>query len=200
MTDSTPKIAPLPSRDAIRKLKRERIENGMLFPLTATSIGLEEPIQARIRRVTTVDRAVLEQLPQDLQDTLYAGMTEFQREMKNAGDAPDPQSLIEMMTNNDKIVRAANAWCKAAFIHPRLVDAEHEITDEHTWLVTDIEPEDRVAVLMLSLDADSPQIKKLKLFRPQGGPALPNGENLSVAKNPVRVLEPAGAGVHGDGV
>ena len=34
-------IRRLPTRAALRKHKRERLENGFLFPLTATSIGID---------------------------------------------------------------------------------------------------------------------------------------------------------------
>lgn len=193
-------IKALPTREAIKRLRQERLENGLMFPLNATSVGLDEPIEVRIRRITTIDNAVLDQLPKDLKVVLYEGIEEFQKEMKKAENAAEPTNLEEMMANNGKIVKAAKAWAKAAFIHPRLVDTEAEITDENTWTVEDVEAEDLVAILMLSLNADSDQIKKLKLFRPAGRPAVANSENLPVAQDSVRLLESAGAGVHGDGV
>lgn len=197
--DSTPKITPLPSREAIRKHRQERLENGMLFPLNATSIGLEDTIYARIRRITTLDRAVIAGLPNDLQETLFQGINEFQQAMKNADGREDPQSMLEMLANNDTILEAADTWCTAAFIHPKLVKTEAEIDSPTTWLVADVEPEDRVAVFMLSLDADSPQVKKLKLFRPAGRSAALHDAHVPVAPDTVRVLETVGAGVHGDG-
>ena len=202
-----PEIKPLPSFEDILAELQEKQENGMTFPLTATSIGRPEVMQARIRRITTINRVTLMGLPDDLQNTLFEGITEFQSEMASADTNADPQSLVEMAANNDKIVKAATQWCLAAFIYPRLVPTIEEARaqskahpDETVWPIQAIEPEDRVAVLMLSLDADSPQIKKLQLFRPQRQAALPDGAAVPVAETPVRLLEAAPAGVHGDGV
>lgn len=172
----------LPSRDHVLAHRQERLENGFIFPLTITSLGMDETINARIRRIATIDRAVLEGLPTNLQDVIFEGINEFQKEQKAAEGMDDPRNLTEMMGNNDKIMNAADAWCKAAFIHPRLVDTRAEIADEDTWLVEDVEPEDRAAVLMLCLDSDSAQLKKLKMFRPSRATAVQNNAPVSLTE------------------
>lgn len=197
-------LKPLPTREALKKFREDRLINGMIFPLNATSVGMEEDekVHVRVRRISTIDRATLEQLPEDLKVTLYEGIEEFQREMKKAQEQNiEPANLDEMMANNDKIVKASKTFALAAFIHPRLVQTEAEIKGQtDVWTVDDIEAEDLVAIMTICLNADSDQVKKLKLFRPQRALDAANGQNLSVAETSVRLLEPQGTGVHGDGV
>lgn len=189
-------ITKLPSREAIRKHRQDRIENGFLFPLTATSVGLEEVIEVRVRRLSTVDRAAIEQLPQDMQTVVWEGLKEFQAEQRKMADMDEPDNMAEMLSNNEKILKAADAWCRAAFIYPRLVLTEKEITNEGIWLVEDVEAEDRVAILMASLDADSPQVKKLKMFRPQWGIHVEDGSAVPVAPEAESVVESSTNGLH----
>lgn len=189
------KIQPLPSHEMIKRLREERLLNGFTFPLTATSVGLDDVIYARVRRISSLDEAAINQLPQDMQKVVWDGLQEFQEQQKASADLPDPQSLVEAMANNKKILATANAWCRASFIHPKLVMTEAEITDENTWLVESVDAEDRVALFMASLDADSPQVKKLKMFRPEWGQLAPNGEARAMAAEALHVVEPEGAGV-----
>jgi hypothetical protein len=188
-------ITPLPMLDALRRHKQDRLENGYLFPLNATSIGLPEVIHARVRRLNSMDEAAINTLPQDMQETIWQGLKEFQAEQKKAAGMEDPQNLVEMMANNKKILKTADAWCLAAFIHPRLVRSDAEITGPDTWNVEDVEAEDRVAIFMACMDADSDQVKKLKLFRPTWGRAVSDGEAGPVAAETVRAVGPALAGV-----
>lgn len=188
-------ITKLPMLDAVRRHRQERLENGFLFPLSATSIGMEEVIHARVRRLSSVDRAAVQALPADMQQVIWDGLKEFQAEQKKAGDDADPDSLLEMLAGNEKILKTANAYCRAAFIHPRLVLNQSEITDENTWLVDDVEAEDRIALFLACMDADSPQVRKLKMFRPTRRELATDGEAVSMAEASLRAVGTESGGV-----
>lgn len=193
----TDKITSLPSYKAMMDHRRDVIENGFLFPLTASSIGLPDVLQVRVRRLSTVDRAAINALPQDMQEVIFRGIKEMQR-VQQQNNNEEPENILEVLAGNEDILKTANAWCLAAFIHPRLVDSPHEIElgapGETVWALDAIHEEDRIALLLASLDADSAQNRKLKMFRPEWGRAAQDREALPVATAPVDTLEPAGTG------
>lgn len=188
------KITALPTRDAIRRNRRDRLENGMTFPLEVTSLGfdVDEPLRARVRRISTIDSATLEGLPDELKQTVFDGLQEFEKERKAAEGMTDPENLAGMLANNSKIVDVATAWCKAAFINPRLYDTEAEAAKHSdpdpnivAWLVDDVDPEDRVSLFMACVDSSSPAMRKLKVFRPEREALVQDDAPRAVAETAV---------------
>ena len=158
-------LTSFPSRDQLIEQKRLTNENGYTFPLAATSIVQGTDLTARVRRLSTTDRASINALPTAIQETVWAGIQKF-ADMVNDGGKPD--SLIEAATRNDEIRKAADGFCIAAFIEPRLVATEADLTgNPGAYLVSDIEAEDRISFMYACLDADSAQAKQLKTFRPK---------------------------------
>jgi hypothetical protein len=153
----------LPSRDALREHKLRVIEDGYEFPLAATSIVYGQEIKIRAHRLSTTDRAAIDALPTTIQETVWAGIKKFANLVKDGGE---PNSLAEAAARNDEIRKAADGFCIAAFIEPRLVATEAEVAGvPGAWCVNDIEAEDRISFLYACLDADSPQAKQLRPFR-----------------------------------
>lgn len=156
------------SNDAITEFRRKQLTDGYTFPLTSTFAGMDEDDvgDARVRRISSLDSAVLESLPNEVQATVWAGMDamrKFQNEAKSRGE---PTNLKEMMANNREIITAASEWCIAAFIQPKLVKTEAELTPG-AWLVDRVHEEDRVNIFLMCMDNDSDAMKKLRLFRPE---------------------------------
>lgn len=165
----------LPTREAMAEHKRRALEDGYVFPLAATSIVQGTEIKARVRRLTTTDRAAIEALPNDVQATVWAGIKEFQAEQQRISDEGEAQSLLDAVKSNTRVLPAADALCIAAFIEPRLVAAAADLaTHPGAYLVDDIEPEDRISFLHACLDADSASAKQLKLFRRPAAQHVPD--------------------------
>jgi hypothetical protein len=194
----------LPTLEALRTFKEDREINGLIFPLNATSIGMENVMEVRVRRISSVDTAAIQMLPQEIQDTVWEGIDELKAAQKGLEGAGEPDNLSEMLANNTKIVNAARIWSRAAFIYPRLAEndterikLEREITDETpVWTVDDIEAEDLVSILMMCLDADGAAAKKLKSFRPEWTPGLPDGAPGAVAEPALESVGSASTGLH----
>ena len=187
---------PLPSMESIEAFQEEQLVNGFTFPLTATSLGRPEPMLARVRRLSTIDKAAINALPSEMRDVIFEGLTEFNKQQKIMADADDPTSMNEMMANNDKVLAAANAWCEAAFIHPQIVRTrEQAVGKQNTWYLDLIHPEDRVGLLFACLDADNGNAAKLKMFRPKRRDAVENGGNVSMAETAERPVESQPSGV-----
>lgn len=192
-------ITSLPSYKEMKRHQREVIENGFIFPLNASSIGKPDTIHVRVRRLSTVDRAAINALPQDMQQTIFKGIKELQRVQKENNNQ-EPEDILEMLANNEDILKTANAWCLASFIYPRLVESASMIPDESesgevVWALDAVHEEDRIALLLAAMDADSAQNKKLKMFRPTWGNAAQDRPALSVASETERALGPELAGV-----
>lgn len=178
------------SRSALLEHRRKQLEDGYLFPLTATSIGMDEVLKARVRRLTILDRAAIESLPQHVQQAVWEGNKEAERMSKQMA-GQDPQSLIESATKNETILPAANAWAIASFIEPRLVATEPELSGASgAWVVDDIAAEDRVSFFLACMDADSTSARQLKLFRPKTPGHVPTGTVVPMA---TPTVGPAGA-------
>ncbi len=182
------------SRDALLEHRRRQREDGYLFPLTATSIGLDEPLVAHVRRLNLTDRAAIDLLPQDVQGVVWEGVKEFDKLQKaNRAGKDSPDSLDEAILNNEKSMKAADAFCIAAFIEPKLVATEADLpANGAAYVVTDIAAEDRIGLFMVCVDADSARAKNLKMFRRQPSPAVQNGATRPVATPAVNVVESAG--------
>lgn len=164
----------LPTRAALLEHRRRQTEDGYLFPLAATSIGMDDLLQARVRRLNTTDRASIEQLPQAAQEIVWRGMKEFEAEQKKLTEQGKADSLIEAVTSNEKVLLAANALVIAAFIEPVIVATEAEVRDG-AWTVDDVAAEDRISFFFACADADSASAKQLKLFRPKPSVDVPGG-------------------------
>jgi hypothetical protein len=180
------------SRDALLEHRRRQREDGYLFPLTATSIGLDETMTAHVRRLNLTDRAAIDLLPKDVQGVVWEGVKEFdklQKASKAGRDSPD--SLDEAILNNEKSMKAADAFCIAAFIEPRLVATEADLTDG-AYVVTDIAAEDRIGLFMICVDADSARAKNLKLFRRKPHADVSNGTAGPMAAPSLYPVESAG--------
>lgn len=164
----------LPSRSALLDFKRRQVEDGLLFPLSATSIGEDKVWQARVRRLNTTDRAAIEMLPTAMQETVMAGLKAFQKLQK---ETKDPDTLMDVAKQNDEMMTTANAFCLAGFIEPRLVATEAELSaNTDAYLVTDIAAEDRLSWFFACADADHAAARSLKSFRPESSPDVPARE------------------------
>jgi len=197
MPDST-----FPSRAALLKHKRDQQELGLEFPLAATSIGMERQIVARIRRLSLVDRSTIKDLPEPVQAVVWEGLKDLQKEQKRLQEeGGDPQSLLEGLKNNERMLLAADPFCVAAFIEPQIVATEADLADNpDAWVVTDLAPEDRLSIFLICADAESEQAKRLKLFRPRRVIDVPHREAEPVAPAPIRAVEPAGGRVYAEPV
>jgi hypothetical protein len=174
----------LPSRDALIEFKRRSVEDGYEFPLAATSIVTGETIKARVRRLSTTDRAAIDALPTAIQETVWSGIKKFAELVK---DNQEPQSLAEAAGRNDEIRKAADGFCIAAFIEPQLVATEAELTPG-AYLVSDIEAEDRISFLYACLDADSAQAKQLRPFRGKPSQHVPDREAGGLDPEPTEFI------------
>jgi hypothetical protein len=179
------------SRDALLEHRRRQREDGYLFPLTATSIGMDEPMTAHVRRLNLTDRAAIDLLPKDVQGVVWEGVKEFDKLQKASKNGKaDPDTLDEAILNNEKSMKAADAFCIAAFIAPRLVATESDLT-AGAYVVSDIAAEDRIGLFMICVDADSARAKNLKLFRRKPDADVSNGTAGPVAASTLFAVEPA---------
>lgn len=154
------------SRDKMIAARKNSMEKGFWFPLETTSIQVGEEIKVNVRRISMMDKAILEILPLNVQNVVWEGLQEYQREVKKAQAAGDPQSLAEAVRNNSQALKAADAWCIASFIRPRIVRTEDELAlYPDAWLLDDIAPEDRVSLMQACTDSSSDAAKLLKTFR-----------------------------------
>lgn len=159
----------MPSREAFLAFRQKQVELGFEFPLTASSVGKSEQWKARVRRLSLMDRASIDALPSLVQAQIWEGLKVLREETRrrNRDGIDDPESLIEVLANNERVLPAADAFCIASFIDPPLVYRTDELNRfPNAYLVTDIRPEDRVSFFLACSDADSEAAKKLKLFRP----------------------------------
>ncbi|MGB3328218.1 MAG: hypothetical protein WBA46_04635, partial [Thermomicrobiales bacterium] len=161
----------MPSREAFLAFRQKQIELGYEFPLSASSMGKSEMWLARVRRLSTMDRASIDALSPLVQDQIWEGMRIVREETRrrNRDGMDDPESLIELLANNERFLPAADAFCVASFIDPVLVSHPSDLARfPNAYLVTDIAAEDRVAFFLACSDAHSEAAKRLKLFRPRG--------------------------------
>lgn len=165
----------MPSREAFLTFRQKQIELGYEFPLSASSMGKAEVWKARVRRISLMDRGAIDMLHPLVQGQIWEGLKVLREETRrrNRDGIDDPESLLEVLANNERILPAADAFCVASFIDPILVLHPSDLARfPDAYLVTDIAPEDRVAFFLACSDADSEAAKKLKLFRPSGKSAI----------------------------
>lgn len=173
-------VSTFPSRKAFNEFRAKQIELGFEFPLTATSLGREatETLVAHVRRISLMDRAAIGRLDPNVQEVVWQGLKavrEERRKLVNDGRDGDPESLMDVVMANERVLPAADAYCVASFITPKLVATEADLSrpgNEDAYLVTDIAAEDRIDFFMACSDADYDGAKKLKLFRPSQESAI----------------------------
>jgi hypothetical protein len=161
------------SREAVLEHRRKQQDIGFTFPLAATSLGMDEPIRARVRRLSLLDKAAVDRLSQDAQELVWAGIKvmrdERKRRERSGDDEIEPETLEESLAQSEKTMPAANAFCVASFIEPRLVATQREVAQvPGSWWVEDIHEDDRLAFWIACNDSSSDQAKRLKMFRPSG--------------------------------
>lgn len=184
----------LPTRAALVEHRRRQIEDGFLFPLTATSIGSGDTWTARVRRITLTERATIELIPTDLQAAVMAGLKEVQKAVAEADQRAENQSLLDTVKENGRVLPAADAFCVASFIEPQLVLTDADLaTNPDAWVVTDIAAEDRIGWFLACVNAQSEQAKSLKMFRPATPVDVPTGPvGGMAAPTTIGLAEPAG--------
>lgn len=157
------------NRNELRRRKQNAQGLGFEFRLSETSIVAGEEQVARVRRITLTDQASINQLPDTLQRVVNDGLAYVENEQKRVQEEGlSTDTLEDRVKNNTRLLPAADAFCLATFVEPKLVATEAELAQfPDAWLVADIEPADRIDWFMACLNADSEAAKKLKPFRPK---------------------------------
>lgn len=175
----------LPARKAIQDHRRRQLEDGYVFPLTATSLGQDEVWEIRVRQLSMMDQAVVNALPTATQDAVYRGMKEFEKAQKAVAKLPEATNLVEVTKNNATLLQAADRFLCAIAIEPTIVMTEAELEmNPDACVVTDIAAEDRVAVFMAVLDSESAQAKRLRLFRREHSNDVPARSDVRLVETP----------------
>lgn len=156
----------LPKPSLLQEHRRRQVEDGYVFPLEATSLGGDELWHIRVRDISLMNSANIKMLPTATQDVVYAGLKELERTTKVAQSLPEATNLFEMAKNNEMILQAADRFFCAVAVEPQVVLTQAEVADEDTYYVDQIAPEDRVTLFFATMNKESEQAKKLKLFRP----------------------------------
>lgn len=178
-------------RQALEKNRRDQQELGFEFELVASSLGLAEPLKARVRRVTMNDPDAFEQLSMPVQRVVQEGISELRSEQRRTG-RDETESVEETLRGNRTVLKAADTFAKASFISPELVDTDAEAdAREDAVKISDIHPEDRIRWFIICQDADSMAAAKLKLFRPKSV--------IDVAGRPAQSAEARGPVEHAEG-
>lgn len=140
---SVPEGAGFRPRSVVAAEASERRNRGTQVFLPATQT------LAVIRDLPFTDYTMLSGIPAELREQIDASIRNKDvQEVARTGQM-QTESLsraVDMFSHAEKM---ANAVCIAAFIKPRLVMRESELVpgDEFVWLVTDVELDDRLAVL-----------------------------------------------------
>ncbi len=88
-------------------------------------------------------------------------------------DAPDaPLTIDRIMRNLETNEEQANLYCTAGFVVPRLVETEAEVTDDTTWLVTDVHIQDRLDFQNACVGSDAASARRLAPFPDEPGAAV----------------------------
>jgi hypothetical protein len=187
------KIRELPPLATIMEHRRRQEEDGFEFELTATSIGLGGDVWvAHVRRTTLAEGGGLENIPRHLQNAVTQGLEDIHRANKAAEGTK--RSVLDMVRENKTVLKAADPFCVAAFINPKLVLTEAELADNPgAWPVSAIAAEDRIGVFMICANAQSEQAKTLTFFRPEPSDDVQDGAAVRLDAHPsLSVVEHAG--------
>jgi hypothetical protein len=191
------------SFEALLEFRRRQREDGYTYDLNATSIGLRTPLTAHVRRLNLTDRAAIDLLPKDVQGVVWEGVKEFDKlQRANKAGRESPDSLDEAVLNNEKSMKAADAFFIASVLDIRqgdkvlttkivANDAERQ-RFPGSFAVHGIAAEDRVKWFMVCVDADSAKAANLKLFRGKSDAHVSNGAVGTVAAPSLYPVESAG--------
>lgn len=184
--------------DELLDHRQAQQRDGYTFPLSASSLG-GGMFEVHVRRIALIDRASLKQLPQHLQETVWAGLKELREQndkRRKAGGQP-AQSLVEELKENETAIKAARAFAEASFLGLVKGDREEELTGVKLQRVLDggISEEDQLAFFVASTDAESEQAAKLKLFRPRPQIVVEDSSTGDASAPAIRDLGTEGSGV-----
>ena len=175
----------LKSRAERRRQMQNQHRLGHTFDMPATNLLLDERVEARVRRISLSDEAASNLIPDHLQDQVNQGLKvleKAQEEIRQNGVSDD--TLRDRVRNNRIVLPAADAYCVATFVSPRLAFDEAEAErlerdlayweandvaedDREVWTVDMVDAEDRIDWFMANLDADRAKAMNLKRFRPR---------------------------------
>lgn len=152
--DAPPTVYTVPTREQARA-KRDQEQQGFWFRLFRTG-G-----HAHVRLLSLADKATLAGLPLAQQARALEVFNELNKEQGGSGAL----TIQRLNKNQDRQERLANTLCIAGFVTPRLVASESELDgDPHTWLVTDVHIQERIAYYNLCIGQDQETDSKLIPF------------------------------------
>lgn len=185
-------VRRLPSNDALEAHRLRQQQEGFDYELTATSIGLDTPWVATVRRITVTEDGAIDNVPQHLQTVVAQGLADVQAATEAAKRSD--RTFQAIVAENKTILTAADPFCVAAFIDPPLVMTKEELATapENAVVVTNLAPEDRIGAFLFCANARSEQAKLLRFRREQSQAYVPNRPAGPVAAATLRSVEPAG--------
>lgn len=196
MTDQDFKAASGIALDEFLDHQKRRVSEPYWFPLHASSIGRKTVWKVLARRLNMMDRASLGHIPENMQNFVWQRLQDIQKDMQALQESGEnARTITEAHANNEQSIRAANIYCHAAFVDPRIVlEQGQENVPERKLFVDRIAVEDRLAFLLACNDADGEQARLFETFRPGSAPDVRDREAEPVAPTSIR---PAGdAAIH----
>ena len=176
----------LKSRQEMKEHRKRKATEGFEYELTATSLAMEEPQIARVRRITLTDQASIDQIPTDLQQIVNDSLDYIEQDQKKllAQGGASTDTLKDRARNSTRFLPGADAFCLATFVDPVLFVSEEEADafersqkpddTRRVWTLDLVEVEDRLDWFWACLDADHQAAKKLKLFRDRSAIDVPS--------------------------
>lgn len=163
----------------------KRRENLFKFPLHVSSLGRSKIWKVVCRRISIMDRASLDMLPNHLQDEIWKALRRMDKErekMQRAGR--EPQNIRQALANNESYLRVADTFVSVAFLDPKItLDKSKENPGERTLHIDRIAEEDRIAFLLGCQDGDSEEARQFELFHPESEGTVPAGNNGPVVED-----------------
>lgn len=158
-------------------------ERTFTFPLYASSVGRKDVFKAVVHRLSLMDRASIGHLPDTLQNEVWLNLKDAQKDIQKMSDeGTEPKDITEALARTDKYARAANLYCEAAFIKPKItVDKRKEDLDNGVMHVERINAEDRIQFMLACNDAESEAARRFVRFREQSTSDAPVGDTVDVA-------------------
>lgn len=197
----------LKSRTERRNQMKNQHRLGFTFDMPATNLLLDDKVEARVRRISLSNEAANDLIPDRLQDQVNEGLKVVQKtqeEIQQNGVSDD--TLRDRVRNNRVVLPAADAYCMATFVSPRLAIDEAEAerferdqqywdandveeADREVWTIDMVDEEDRIDWFMANLDADRAKAMNLKRFRPRSVVDVAHRPAEPVAATPVVLAE-----------
>lgn len=194
---STPILAPDFDIDEFLEHEEQRRENVFTFPLHVSSIGRSKIWKVVARRVSIMDRASLDLLPDTLQDEVWKSLKRMEKEREKLQKAgAEVKSIHQALANNASFLRTADTFVSVAFVDPKIVlDKSQEDPRARVLHIDRVAEEDRIAFLLACQDGDSEEARKFELFRPESESDVPGRDDGAVVEDaPVRPAGDAPAG------